>query len=147
MQAQRKLDEQLNNVFYSKKGLYQAAVELALHSRWEQPHHRMFIKLEHFGFIDRACSIWVIKNSCWGESERREVCEIGHFVFLFCVKRNKSVWIIMMGGNADDPGYHMLTVTDIMVYFDNCKKVGLNMNMGFQKKVISSERKNSACFL
>ncbi|ROL55095.1 Leucine-rich repeat flightless-interacting protein 1 [Anabarilius grahami] len=27
-----------------------------------------------------------------------------------------------MGGNADDPGYHMLTVTDIMVYFDNCKK-------------------------
>ncbi|XP_052004158.1 centrosomal protein of 290 kDa-like isoform X4 [Xyrauchen texanus] len=28
----------------------------------------------------------------------------------------------MMGGNADDPGFHMLTVTDIMVYFDNCKK-------------------------
>lgn len=34
--------------------------------------------------------------------------------------------MIMMGGNADDPGYNMLTVTDIMVYFDNCKKVGLN---------------------
>lgn len=57
------------------------------------------------------------------------MCEIGQTVFLFC----KSVWIVMMGGNADDPGYHMLTVTDIMVYFDNCKKVGLNMNMGFQK--------------
>lgn len=75
------------------------------------------------------------------------MCEIGQIVFLFC----KSVWIVMMGGNADDPGYHMLTVTDIMVYFDNCKKVGLNMNMGFQKtkKVcsFSSERKNSACFL
>lgn len=74
------------------------------------------------------------------------MCEIGQIVFLFC----KSVWIVMMGGNADDPGYHMLTVTDIMVYFDNCKKVGLNMNMGFQKtKTVSfsSERKNSACFL
>jgi len=40
-----------------------------------------------------------------------------------------------MGENADDPGYHMLTVTDIMVYFDNCKKVGLNMNIGNQKKL------------
>lgn len=40
--------------------------------------------------------------------------------------------MVMMGGNADDPGYHMLTVTDIMVYFDNCKKVGLNVNMGNQ---------------
>uniref|UniRef100_A0A8C1JR82 Leucine rich repeat (in FLII) interacting protein 1a n=1 Tax=Cyprinus carpio TaxID=7962 RepID=A0A8C1JR82_CYPCA len=28
----------------------------------------------------------------------------------------------MMGENTDDPGYHMLTVNDIMVYFDNCKK-------------------------
>lgn len=56
----------------------------------------------------------------------REVCEIGQFVFLFCAR------MVMMGGNADDPGYHMLTVTDIMVYFDNCKKVGLTMNMGNQ---------------
>lgn len=29
----------------------------------------------------------------------------------------------MMGEDADDPGFQMLTVTDIMVYFDNCKKV------------------------
>lgn len=46
----------------------------------------------------------------------------------------------MMGGNADDPGYHMLTVTDIMVYFDNCKKVGLNMNMGYKKKSFLVQR-------
>jgi len=53
-----------------------------------------------------------------------------------------------MGENADDPGYHMLTVTDIMVYFDNCKKVGLNMNIGNQKKsYFNSQRKNGACFL
>lgn len=28
-----------------------------------------------------------------------------------------------MCGNADDPGFQKLSVTDIMVYFDNCKKV------------------------
>ncbi|TRZ02746.1 hypothetical protein DNTS_005428 [Danionella cerebrum] len=28
----------------------------------------------------------------------------------------------MMGENADDPGYQMLTTDDIMVYFENCKK-------------------------
>lgn len=55
----------------------------------------------------------------------------------------------MMGENTDDPGYHMLTVNDIMVYFDNCKKVGLNMNMGYDKRAacFSSEGMNSACFL
>ncbi len=57
--------------------------------------------------------------------------------------------MVMMGENTDDPGYHMLTVTDIMVYFDNCKKVGLNMSMGYDKRAacFSSEGMNSACFL
>lgn len=33
----------------------------------------------------------------------------------------------MMGEDGDDPGFQMLTVTDIMVYFDNCKKVWFHM--------------------
>lgn len=28
-----------------------------------------------------------------------------------------------MEDDSDDLGFQMLTVTDIMVYFDNCKKV------------------------